>query len=165
MSDDSTVLLGKKARSKFQQNYINEEGFIRHYNYQKKVSLIFPGTECLSVALRREVDLPGPGTHRTQDTLHPCFWRWRTPDWIKGQALPRQSLDQTLWELLFCLLLPIWSQVPGCEEWNSFPSWWVRRLARGIEVELCLAKVQTMGKMAKTTYISLAVSCWGNKVN
>ena len=33
------------------------------------------------------------------------------------------------------------------------------------EVELCLAKVQTMGKMAKTAYISLAVSCWGNKVN
>ena len=33
------------------------------------------------------------------------------------------------------------------------------------EVELCLAKVHTMGKMAKTAYISLAVSCWGNKVN
>ena len=115
-----------------------------------------------SVALRREVDLPGPGTHRTQDTLHPCFWWWRTPDWIWGQALPRQSSDQTLWELLLCPLLPIWSQVPGCEEWNSFPSWWVRQLARGIEVELCLAKVQTMGKMAKTTHISLTVSCWGN---
>lgn len=119
-----------------------------------------------SLAIRRKADFPGPRTHRAQSTLHPCFWWWRAQDWIRGQALPRQSSDQTLREFPLYPLLSVWSQVPGCEEWNSFPAWWVRQLTRGTEVELCVSSQGAdNGENDKTTSVSLAVSRRGNKVN